>query len=1363
MPSAQPPPPGSEALAANLAETRREVEVPSDFAPLVATVEELYGVRSAAEKLLTEYFHPLRNRREVAAQLGRLSGTMFHYYERGPDRVRCAALLNDLFAGMYDNGADDGVIRTLVGAHLQLLLALGASEHREAYQPVMESAVSALQGAFPASVCAFLAQSSFMRRVGQRLEPGLDVTDAFAALYTRVLDRAHDLFKHHLGAGSGAAGLPSAVTGPLRRLLRLAERHGPNHGELYALPNLDDLLNETLRLGAALPSPLDRIALAVHLAGIAELEHRNVEILNLLSAALREVCEEGGDDEVHLTVDLVCDRMGLTPPPHRHILYTCLEKLGEQVALRRSKALTEHFIDRVIGAGFERPDIRGVSEEWEIWVNPNHLRCLRAWLAIIRSDPVLFERLLSALVINLFVHGVFIHDTDLFQRDVSALLNTNITRGFHLIMQLVHLFPVFFNQLGSEGELREVSTRIDQLSSRADPLVHFLRKQSHAESNNRLVDFARGVYGYWRTGDTDPLTPHLPTTLRSSLTIDSPWFTGVHRAAGHLAEVHGVEEETLSELDLDQLQEWVEAIPDVEPSDRERVVLLVRMFRLLEAKYAYPPEGVLSLIERSNLVEPALHHELAEACTAGDPLRVVRAGNRVLEALKRIITDDGPTAAFENIYHKRHIAAGIPSMYGTYHEPRFDALGLLIRLTRLLKTHLESLVGGFNFRYITRAGIHEAYGIMREMLAGLKVVGLRVDNLSTQVELLKRGLEGKGLSAEQYLNIVDFISEALADVIETSYLALHERNLATVAAQLSRGRAADAERSERVSEEFLRSVIASTYAIQELDLFLNRLRTSLRSMIDALTGRACDTILAYTPDRLLSFVQEPLRPREDQLSLGYKGLAIKRLVALGLRVPPALVVSTELFTLLPALRYPDLREDTRERILAAVARLEQDSGRRLGDPARPLLLSVRSGASFSMPGMMDTILNVGLNRALAEELAVDEEHAWWAWDCYRRYLQNVAMSHGMSRDLFDRTMVSFKERYSVERKVEFSAPQMREMALEYERVARAGGAALRKDPHDQVMQAVFLVLGSWESHAARLYRSQLRLSDDWGTGVIIQQMVFGNLHTSSGSGVVFTRDPRSPSSRIGLYGDFTVCSQGEDVVAGLVHPLPVSEEQRQKYAPHVQSSLELAFPAVYSRLREIAEQLINEHGFEHQEIEFTFESPDAADLNLLQTRPLRFATPSRGAVFAEPAGMQSALVAQGIGVSGGALSGVVALEAGDIARLRTESPGTPVILLRPDTVPEDISLVVAVDGVLTARGGFTSHAAITAKRLGKCCVVGCRALVITEGGPTASLAGRTLTVGDPISLDGASGSVFLGAHATTTSPITAPPGRKERA
>lgn len=1352
--------PNSTALLANLEETRREVVIPREYAPLLDSVGRFFGVHQAALRLLTELHHPMGNLGEIESQLGNLCGGMFHYFERSEDNDQIVGLLDRIFGKLYADTTDSVVLANLVGIHLEFLDTLGRSRYSDDYVGAIEAGLEKLERLQRDNGAVFLRHAGLVRRLARRaLDDGVngarisELYSAIVAFGLVVFDESVDLERWSWSEPVGtAAEVLAVVAGPLDGAIQAARKAraaAQSPEELLGLPSLDGLLDMVLTRARELPSPIERIALYVHLAGVEELEHRNMEILRALYQAIRSVCSNGNDEAILRAVDLITGYLGVCKPAQKTLLYKCLEKLGEGIATREDPAVVRHFVDRTIATSFEAPDIRGVSEEWQTFVNPHHLPCLRTWLEIIVRNPVAYEQLLSALVINLHVKGVFVSDTDLFQRDISRLLNSDIVDAFNLIMQLLGTFPVFFNDVGSEGELREVSTLIDQITHRRDPIVHYLRKQSHAESNNRLVGFAAAVFSAWRRGEVSGLEPYLPPSVFAGLSTDADWFCGVHEIAVALSE-RGITEDQLDTLDPEVLKTTLAEVTAGSADDHERVALLVRMYQLLKAKYDYSPEALLGVVELSPLLSPATREAFGDACATGDHLEIVAAGNRVLEELKTTVVSSEKTEAFENIFHKRHIAAGIPSMYGTYREPKFDAMGLLLRMMTFLKPHLEACIAEFDFRRVTNESVALALRIMKEMLAGLVVSGLRVRDLATQLHLLERSVARGGLSVHQYLNILDFMSEALNTAVATNYISLHGDNLERLVGSTGASAPEAADSTPDVghsqSERILRDLMASTYGIQEFDLFLRRSRQALRRLADGPVARVSNPSGAEMWARLISFLEEPPLDFEDQLLLGFKGFSLKRLKMLGVPVPDGFVVSSELFTLQPEIRTETLSGDVSDRIAAAAATLETVTGRSLGDQVKPLLLSVRSGAAFSMPGMMDTILNVGLNVELLRSMGLTGEREWGAWDSYRRYLQNVAMSSGVDRDVFDDIILRHKRRHRVDRKEQFTAGQMRGVALAYREATEHEGVTIHDDPMDQLLQAILLVMRSWYSEPASLFRNQLQLADEWGTAVVVQSMVFGNMSARAGSGVVFTRNPRVSSTGVGLYGDFTLRSQGEDVVAGLVHPFPVSEAQRLEYSPQLELSMETELPGTYAAIKEIANALVNEHGFEHQEIEFTFESDDPDDLYILQIRPMRSQRQHAGPFFVRPELMEEVWITSGIGVSGGAMSGRVAFSAAEVEGCRSQYPGQKVILLRPDTVPEDIRLVLAVDGLLTARGGFTSHAAVTAKRLEKCCVVNCAELAVDDVNGVARIGRHAILAGDTISMDGANGRVYLGEH-----------------
>ncbi len=470
--------------------------------------------------------------------------------------------------------------------------------------------------------------------------------------------------------------------------------------------------------------------------------------------------------------------------------------------------------------------------------------------------------------------------------------------------------------------------------------------------------------------------------------------------------------------------------------------------------------------------------------------------------------------------------------------------------------------------------------------------------------------------------------------------------------------------------------------------------------------------------------------------------------------PPGFIFTTEVFRGFDAV-YGDkyIFNDLAIRVNKEIATLEKMTGRKFGDLHNPLLLSVRSGATVSLPGMMQSFLNVGINTSIAQGLSAKEEFQWAAWDCYRRFLQTWGMFQGLNRNFFDVIMERFKHKYNVAKKIRFLPDQMKQLALAYRQGMEENDVQLTDEPMEQLKHAVKQVFESWHSEQARIYRRQMHLSDEWGTAVVIQAMVFGNLNEHSGSGVIFTRDPKGSSSAVTLYGDFIFGVQGHDIVSGLVETYPISERQRISEHRDEEISLEARFPEIFAELVRLAEILIYEKGFNHQEIEFTFEGPGKDKLYILQTREMVQIKSKRWKHFKSTESLQSSILGMGIGVSGGALSGRVVYSEADIKYFRSEEPKTSLILVRPDTVPDDVGVLLQVEGLLTAKGGGTSHAAVTIPQLNKVGVVGFSKLKVFESDGYAKIDAHTIKAGDFIAIDGWTGMVYSGKHETDSEKI----------
>ena len=504
--------------------------------------------------------------------------------------------------------------------------------------------------------------------------------------------------------------------------------------------------------------------------------------------------------------------------------------------------------------------------------------------------------------------------------------------------------------------------------------------------------------------------------------------------------------------------------------------------------------------------------------------------------------------------------------------------------------------------------------------------------------------------------------------------------------------------------------------------------------------------------------------------LGGKGANLAEMTNLGLPVPRGFTVTTEACT-----RYYEdgetIAPEIEEEIMVYVNKLEEMTGKKFGDSEKPLLVSVRSGARASMPGMMDTILNLGLNEQVVEVMARKSGNPRWAYDCYRRFIQmysDVVM--GVGKKHFEELIDEMKEKRGVQHDTELTAEDLRELAEMFlKEYKESTGSEFPRDPKVQLMGAVKAVFRSWNNERAIVYRRLNDIPSWWGTAVNVQEMVFGNLGNTSGTGVAFTRNPATGEKKI--FGEFLLNAQGEDVVAGIRTPQPIDQ-------------LKEIMPEVYEQFVEICDKL-EKHYRDMQDMEFTIED---RRLFMLQTRngkrtaraALKIACDlvdeglideKQAVLMIDPKVLDSLLhpqfddealkkakpIGQGLAASPGAATGRVVFTADDAKAWAAR--GEKVILVRLETSPEDIEGMVAAQGILTVRGGMTSHAAVVARGMGICCVAGCGAIKMDEENKTFELGGRVFKEGDWISLDGSTGNIYGEAIATTDATISGEFGR----
>nr|WP_319495241.1 PEP/pyruvate-binding domain-containing protein [uncultured Desulfobacter sp.] len=1397
----------SKALEVNLSDTRADVTIDDRYLLLLDFFKGYVGIVNRLETFLKELSHPYRNWAFIVNESRHFSLHYFHLYTSEPDGRKVLELLCDILNSAFESASDSEIKSNAADNLMQILhyIAKSGPQGLKAYTGTLIHEVERIlalgEEDFFFFVCSYYQPDALVNLMTQKdtLPDDAGLRSALNKFLTRFFEvslafwlRQGDpvaWMKSNIDEWRGGPDMLTLLA-PVSReriqeqqqtLARIKTMPCDSMEALSALVKLTGHRDHIKRF-REIPRQIFSFApekvygkyvkltflfYIIHAPGLSII-HR--EALGDIHRTLITLIGERGDYKkdmviVDQTFALLKEHKGRYP----ETVLECIHKIGDAVYNTDEVELINHFIDRSVDHGFQFPDIAGTGEDWQIKCNVAHVKNIRVFLTLVARHPKKSKRLLSALITSLAVGGVFIRDTDLFPRDVTKFLNADIAPVYNLVKQLARLLPTFFNEIGAEGELRDISTRLDESVFRRDQLIHFLRKQCHVESSSRIVEFIREVMMFWKTLDKTPLKPYLPPSIYNDIQTSGKYIDGPHAVFRTLTQAKLETPADFLAASNADIEAVIDRTEDAADLDRERVKLIIRFHGLLNEKYG------IDNLDLENYVKTHMSQGLPDLRDILHALEETEPESRIggllsyMAELKNIILSKEKFAVNESIYHKRHIAVDIPSMYGSYSEAKFDALGMTLRLENLINVLFEDLIDSIDLRLITKPTFVKIFSVLTLFRQALALDGIISNKLDTQLGFLKYAINITTCSFTQYLDIFKGFTRAVADAVNDHFNNLHSLNLSNLEnriglenilekylpdgfdpkADMANTPAAvkmAKKLDQRVADIFFRDRIATSLGLQQLDVFLNRILNTLFRQSERLTQDELSALLNYDPKAAVCPIDAGELFSNNIIYLGNKGLNLIELKRLGIKVPDGFIITTEVFKCLDLIdNYIPASVNFQQLVARMLAQLEQAEGKKFGDPENPLLLSIRSGSSISQPGMLDSFLNVGINEQIAEKIAEKSGNPWFAWDSYRRFIQAYGMVFGIQRDRFDAIIKTHKERAGIRFKRYFTGEQMHKVALEYKQLLLDQGIELLESPMDQLFLSIKKVFSSWNSKRAKNYRKIMGISDDWGTAATVQAMVFGNRSRESGSGVVFTHSPKLPGDAIRLWGDFTIGNQGEDVVSGLVKTLPISELQREMEGRGVKISLEERFPRVYEKLKTIVLQLIYEEGWNPQEMEFTFQGQEVEDVFILQARDLSLRDRKKVKRFdATPDKLEKVQLGQGIGVSGGAMSGRIVFSLEEIDGFRRLDPDTSLILLRNDTVPDDILEIDAADGILTARGGLTSHAAVVAYNLDKTCVVGCKNLICNEEAGFCELNDVKLNTGDFISLDGHKGIVYQG-------------------
>ena len=813
----------SKALEVNLASYHVDVAIDDRYAVLQEIMSKYYGLTESFNTFLKELSHPYKNWSFIVTEARRYSLEYFHLLESHPSGPLGISLYVDIFTEAIAVAGEIEVKREAVD-NLLLLLQKLIRESRSGigrFLPVMNDCFDRILALDDEVFFHFVKSYYQLSRLGEgclegcrRMDGAFESINALLVRYYRVtytywssirdplrwfMEEAREVKLH--GNLDIVAPLFEEISHRRLQALQaeleeIVAQHSPTSEsmlqKLLALPSFGQIAENYRQIAQKLleagrhtnDGKQWKFIFLFHIMNISGLSNMHEEALRDINRTVGWLIANETDFNIRRLMQktfMILKEQSVSYPA---TALNCVLNMGKGINKTDDSELVNHFIDNVIELGFQWPKVSGVGDDWQVRVNSAHILNIRTWLQLIEINPKWSTRLLSFLIIHIALGGVFIKDTDLFPRDVTRLLNGDIGPVYNLVKQLARLFPVYFNDIGAEGKLRDISTRIDEITHRKDILIHFLRKQSHVESSNQILEFMRAIVHFWRTREKESLESFVPPSVYEQIESSGPFIDGVHHALSSLEEKGLIEQRELLSLEAEDLNRALENNPAVRAEDRERVILLVALYKMLYQKYNTDMIELNSYLNQlATEAFPGLNR-LKTALGEPDLKKKLFMLLEYLGQLKSIILSPDAFEVREDIYKKRHITIDIPSMYGSYHELKFDALGLTFRIEALINVLFEELIEDIDLSLITKATFYQIYARLRLFDKALRLDGIASVEIERQLDLLAHSLEVKGFTFTQYLDIFKGFAEAAKNIINDFFHNVHDENLVRVLKQI---------------------------------------------------------------------------------------------------------------------------------------------------------------------------------------------------------------------------------------------------------------------------------------------------------------------------------------------------------------------------------------------------------------------------------------------------------------------------------------------------------------------------------------------------------------------------------------------------
>ena len=955
----------SQALEANLAQTRyKDIFIPDEHKAFIALSTNYFGINKRASECITEYHHPLSNHTFVTEELRKILMDDFWFYTRDEVPADTLKLPLEMMRSLLK---PEVALKLRLNIVITLLEFAGQVYTKSTkHFNLIELTFNILADKFEANKDCYILATKHAERYLDCVAKDEKFSATACHLLRSMLQENYRYWQttsevekwvsdnKNLLSDEEKNVIINEVGAPYFNSLNDDLNAAQTWDSLAELPHFEQVAKRFTESEKLFEHFITKFHYVFYLLHIPGMESQRERLIWNMDRMMRDAIDEMPQNELIPFIDTIFNLAKELRKNYTSAVLDFQLTLGKKIIdvdNTDMKEIVNHFEKRLIEFGFITPGNVFVNEDWQLSVNKDHIKNIRVWLELIEYSKTPLEKLLSSLIVNLKLGGIFISDTDLFQREITKILNSNISPYYKKVKQLSRIFPVYFNEIGAEGEIRNVTTNMDEISLRQDKLVHFLRKQVHTESNNTLIDLTFDVFQFWSDGNLDALKSILPKNVFESIDKQSTWFIHVHNLVQTMCEISCLNPDDILMLSRDDYENLIRKAADKINLDDElyqrehlRLMDIRDLYAYLREKYSFESVNIFAYLRNFPFIPDKDIDDFEKVYKEknfGKSLSMIYA---FMSKLKEIIFNPEQSEGWENIYHKRHIAIGIPSMYGTYRENKFEAMGLTFRLERVATQLMEKVVQSINLEYISERTLNQIYIILRYFRDGLALDGITNQSFNSKLDMLRYSLTSRSFSFGQYINIFQFIAEDVRRIIIKYFLKSYEYPLKVVIPQLFDPENKLSERDmvsliSKKSEEFHRDMLSDAFLMQPLDNFIGRILTSLRTMEASLDPKLISDIMTYNSEMLISPFWTPTPKMDNQVFIGNKANNLKTLYLKGLPVPPGFVITTEAFRRNDTINtIPELRSEIHGMLKRFMEDLERISGRRFNNPAMPLLV-----------------------------------------------------------------------------------------------------------------------------------------------------------------------------------------------------------------------------------------------------------------------------------------------------------------------------------------------------------------------------------------------------------------------------------------